>query len=85
MPFFIRTGKRLPVTQTELRLVFKHAPRLGFVALERRPEPNQLAIKLDPSTGVRMMLDARRADAALAAPILFDVEFAESGGEGATP
>ena len=29
-PFFIRTGKRLAATQTELRLVFKHAPKLGF-------------------------------------------------------
>ena len=85
VPFFIRTGKRLPVTQTELRLVFKHAPRLGFAVLERRPEPNQLVIKLDPSTGVRMILDAHRADADRAAPILFDVEFAEMGGEGATP
>ena len=26
VPFFIRTGKRLPITQTELRLVFKHPP-----------------------------------------------------------
>jgi glucose-6-phosphate 1-dehydrogenase len=85
VPFFIRTGKRLPVTQTELRLVFKHAPQLGFAALERRPEPNQLVIKLDPSTGVRMVLDARRADLPRAAPILFDVELAEMGGEGATP
>jgi glucose-6-phosphate 1-dehydrogenase len=85
VPFFIRTGKRLPVTQTELRLVFKHAPQLGFAGLQRRPEPNQLVIRLDPSTGVRMVLDARRADAARAAPILFDVEFAEMGGEGATP
>ncbi len=64
VPFFIRTGKRLPVTQTEVRLVFKHPPRLGFAVLERRPEPNQLVIKLDPSTGVRMVLDARRAEAA---------------------
>ena len=63
VPFFIRTGKRLPVTQTELRLIFKHAPQLGFAGLQRRPEPNQLVIKLDPSTGVRMVLDARRADA----------------------
>ena len=41
VPFFIRTGKRLPVTQTELRLVFKHPPRLGFPAFERddRAEP----------------------------------------------
>ena len=30
VPFFIRTGKHLPTTQTELRLVFKHPPRLGF-------------------------------------------------------
>ena len=28
VPFFIRAGKCLPVTQTELRLVFKHPPRL---------------------------------------------------------
>ena len=85
VPFFLRTGKRLPATQTEIRLVFKHAPQLGFAALERRPEPNQLVIKLDPSTGIRMVLDARRSDAALAAPIPFDVEFAQMGGEGATP
>jgi glucose-6-phosphate 1-dehydrogenase len=85
VPFVIPTGKRLPVTQTELRLVFKHAPRLGFAALERRPEPNQLVIKLDPSTGLRIVLDARRADATRAAPILFDVELSEMGGEGATP
>jgi glucose-6-phosphate 1-dehydrogenase len=85
VPFFIRTGKLLPVTQTELRLVFRHAPRLGFAVLERRPEPNQLVIKLDPTTGVRIVLDARRADADVAAPITFDVEFAEAGGEGATP
>jgi glucose-6-phosphate 1-dehydrogenase len=85
VPFFIRTGKCLPATQTELRLVFKHAPRLGFEVLERRPEPNQLVIKLDPSTGVRLMLDAHRADAARAAPVLFDVDFAAAGGEAATP
>jgi glucose-6-phosphate 1-dehydrogenase len=85
VPFFIRTGKRLPATQTELRLVFKYPPRLGFAVFERRPEPNQLVIRLDPSTGVRMVLDARRADASGAAPILFDVEFAQMGGEGATP
>jgi glucose-6-phosphate 1-dehydrogenase len=85
VPFFIRTGKALAATQTELRLVFKHAPRLGFAVLEQRPEPNQLVVKLDPSTGVRIVLDARRADARVAAPIPFDVELAEAGGEGATP
>jgi glucose-6-phosphate 1-dehydrogenase len=85
VPFFIRTGKRLPVTQTEVRLVFKHPPRLGFAALERRPEPNQLVVKLDPATGTRIVLDAHRADSRSAAPIVLDMEFAEMGGEGPTP
>src|SRR5262245_7645938 len=41
VPFFIRAGKRLPTTQTEVRLVFKHPPKLGFGALmTRSPEPN---------------------------------------------
>ena len=35
VPFLIRTGKRLPLRQTELRLVFKPSPRLGF-GLRRR-------------------------------------------------
>jgi glucose-6-phosphate 1-dehydrogenase len=85
VPFFIRAGKRLTATQTELRLVFKQPPKLGFAALDQRADPNQLVIKLDPSTGVRLVLDASRADVGVAAPIEFDVEFAEQGGEGPTP
>jgi glucose-6-phosphate 1-dehydrogenase len=85
VPFFIRAGKGLPVTQTEIRLVFKHPPELGFAVLARRDAPNQLVIRLDPGTGVQMILDARRADATKAAPIELDVTFAEMGGEGATP
>jgi glucose-6-phosphate 1-dehydrogenase len=86
VPFFIRTGKRLPVTQTEVRLVFKHPPRVAFVAMNgKRPEANQLVVKLDPSTGVRIVLDAYREDVGGSGPIEFDVEFAEMGGEGATP
>ena len=54
VPWFIRTGKDLPVTQTELRIVFRNPPRLGFMEHgRRRPEPNQLVVKLDPATGVQ--------------------------------
>jgi glucose-6-phosphate 1-dehydrogenase len=84
VPFFIRTGKCLPVTQTELRLVFKRPPRLGF-ARGRVSEANQVVVKLDPSTGVRVVLDAHRADVGGPAPITLDMEFAEEGGEGPTP
>ncbi len=84
VPFFIRTGKRMPATQTELRLVFKSPPRLGF-GLMKDAEANQLVVKMDPSTGIRLMIDARRADTAAVGRIELDMEFADEGGEGATP
>jgi glucose-6-phosphate 1-dehydrogenase len=84
VPFFIRTGKRLPVTQTELRLVFKRPPRLG-VAQGRIAEANQLVVKMDPTTGIRLIVDAHRADQGGPAPITLDMEFAAEGGEGPTP
>jgi glucose-6-phosphate 1-dehydrogenase len=86
VPFFIRTGKRLPVSQTELRLVFRHPPRLPFLPRSRRqPDPSQLVFRIDPATGIRMMLDAQRADQPGVSGIELDMEFAEEGGEGATP
>jgi glucose-6-phosphate 1-dehydrogenase len=86
VPFFIRTGKQLPMTQTELRLIFKHPPRLGFIKSSlRRPQPSQIVVKIDPTTGVRIVLDAQRADAEGPGAIELDMEFAQEGGEGATP
>ena len=85
VPFFIRTGKKLQATETELRLVFKHPPKLGFHVRGRHPEPNQLIVRLDPTTGIRLIVDAHRADAAGASAISLDMEFGAEGGEGPTP
>ena len=86
VPFFIRAGKCMATTQTELRLVFKRPPRLGFgFTGDRAPKPDQLVIRLDPSTGVRITADARRADADGPEHVNLDVRFAEEGGEGPTP
>jgi glucose-6-phosphate 1-dehydrogenase len=85
VPFYIRAGKRLPVTQTEVRLVFKNPPRLGFGLRGPSSQPDQLVIRLDPSTGIRFELDARRSRSEEAGPIHLDMQFADEGGEGATP
>ena len=85
VPFFIRTGKKLKALQTELRLVLKSPPRLGFKHGNKMPEPNQIVVKLDPTTGVRVTLDAHRGDEMGAGRIDLDAEFAEQGGEGPTP
>ena len=86
VPFFVRTGKCLPITQTELRLVFKDPPRLNFWPESHRPlEPDQFVVKLDPSTGVRLRVDAQRGDRKEPEGVHLDMEFAEEGGEAATP
>ena len=85
VPFFIRTGKRLPTTQTEVRVVFKRPPKLGFGFSEA--EPNQVVIKLDPTVGIRIVANAHRADTPGTAPgaVQLDMEFADQGGERPTP
>jgi glucose-6-phosphate 1-dehydrogenase len=86
VPFYIRTGKCLPVTQTEVRLVFKHPPRLGFAQLtEMRPHPDQIIIRLDPVSGIRLVLSAKSADAPRAESMNFDMEFPRTAAEEATP
>jgi glucose-6-phosphate 1-dehydrogenase len=88
VPFFIRTGKRLPVTQTELRIVFKEPPEIAFgFGLDRnnRPGRDQFVVKFDPGTGVRFLMEARRTDAQGPQPISLDMEFAAEGGEAPTP
>jgi glucose-6-phosphate 1-dehydrogenase len=87
VPWIIRTGKRLPTTQTEVRLVFHRPPRLGFLPSvgNRAPVQSQLVIKLDPITGIRLILDAHRADKGGPQEITLDMEFEQEGGEGPTP
>src|SRR3954466_4346883 len=86
VPFFIRTGKCLPITQTELRLVFRRPPPLLFHGdRSRTPEPCQLVVRLDPSTGIRMLVEAQRGGNQRAEQVTLDCDFSEQGGEGPTP
>jgi len=86
VPFYIRTGKRMPVTQTELRLIFKRPPRLGLRRLDQRaPEPNQLVIRLDPSAGVRLKFETRQAWDADPQTSLLDLSLGREGTDAPTP
>ena len=86
VPVFIRAGKHLAATMTEVRLVFKHPPKLGFGQFQgRRAEPDQLVIRVNPNTAIQMTLDAHRADSVSPGPITMDMAFADEGGEDPTP
>jgi glucose-6-phosphate 1-dehydrogenase len=89
VPFFLRTGKHLPVKATELRVIFERPPHLAFgfgIGFDKsHPEANQLVVRIEPDTGVRLRLEAKRAREADPEPITMDMEFALEGGEGPTP
>ena len=86
VPVFIRAGKHLSATTTEVRLVFKHPPRLGFGQFQgRQAEPDQLVIRVNPDTALQVVVDAHRADRSSPGPITLDMSFDDEGGEGPTP
>ncbi len=86
VPFFLRTGKHLPVTQTELRLIFRRPPKLPFISgRHRAPVPNQVVFRIDPQTGIKIALDAHRADRPAPGEIEFPMSFATQGGEDPMP
>ena len=52
VPFYLRTGKRLPRKITQVAVIFRPAPILVFRSLDPGSlEPNQLVITLQPSEG----------------------------------
>jgi glucose-6-phosphate 1-dehydrogenase len=76
VPIFIRTGKRMPVTQTELRLIFHTAPKLGLnLPGFHMPNPSELVVRLDPSIGIRMSVAAHRGYTQGPTMADLDVEF----------
>jgi glucose-6-phosphate 1-dehydrogenase len=85
VPVAIRTGKHLAVTETEVRLRFRAEASPAFLGTAPALPVNELVVRLDPSAGVCLVVDAHRADADGPAPIQLDMTFATEGGDGPTP
>ncbi|MGI8867575.1 MAG: glucose-6-phosphate dehydrogenase [Mycobacteriales bacterium] len=60
VPFYLRTGKRLPRRVTEIALVFRKAPHLPFAATDTEDlGNNQLVIRVQPDEGVTMKFGSK--------------------------
>ena len=79
VPFFLRAGKSLPLSQTEVRLVFRSPPSLGFSPSEESVDPNEIVLLIDPRAGARWVLHAKRSDGPGLRPIDLDVDFGTDG------
>ncbi len=59
VPFFLRTGKRLPERKTEIVIQFKSVPHSIFAASGATTVPNRLIIGIQPSENIRLELMAK--------------------------
>ncbi len=85
MPIFIRAGKALPATATELRFVFRHPPRIPYLEDRAQGLPNQLILRLDPEPGLRMSFLSRDAQARGIRTVEMDLPFQEELGRSPEP
>jgi glucose-6-phosphate 1-dehydrogenase len=60
VPFYLRTGKRLPRRVTEIALVFKQAPHLPFEDTDTEElGTNQLVVRVQPDEGVTLKFGSK--------------------------
>ncbi|HEV2452579.1 MAG TPA: glucose-6-phosphate dehydrogenase [Streptosporangiaceae bacterium] len=60
VPFFLRTGKRLPRRMTEIALIFQRAPHLPFAATDTEElGQNALVIRVQPDEGITVRFGSK--------------------------
>ena len=60
VPFYLRTGKRLPDRQSEIAIQFKSVPHSIFAERGGQLQPNTLLIRLQPEEYVRLLVMAKQ-------------------------
>ncbi|MGZ4818973.1 MAG: glucose-6-phosphate dehydrogenase [Terriglobales bacterium] len=61
VPFYVRTGKRLPRQLTEVRVHFKRTPQALFSRTpDEQIEPNMVAISIQPDEGIVLQFGAKK-------------------------
>ena len=59
VPFYLRTGKRLPKRATEIAVVFRDVPHALFRGSRSEPEPDLLALRIQPDEGILLRFGAK--------------------------
>ncbi len=59
VPFYVRTGKRLPKRATEIAIGFREVPHRLFGDVAATPEPNLLAMRIQPDEGILLRFEAK--------------------------
>jgi glucose-6-phosphate 1-dehydrogenase len=77
VPFFLRAGKAMAERVTEVRLVFRHPPRLAFLGRASQTEANQVVLRIDPDPGLRLSLTSQGSGRRISQSVDLDLSFAK--------
>ncbi len=83
VPFYIRTGKRMPKRASEIAIQFKSVPPILFNANNDQPlEPNVLALSIQPNEGLSLRIATKLPGAKLKIfPVKMDFRYGSTFGE----
>ncbi len=65
VPFYLRTGKRLPKKVTEIAIQFREVPLLIFQSAAQQANPNVLVLRIQPNEGISLRFEAKMPGADL--------------------
>jgi glucose-6-phosphate 1-dehydrogenase len=59
VPFYLRTGKYLPMSASEVRVQFRPVPNVLFAARGKKLDPNAIALRLQPNEGIYLRFNGK--------------------------
>ncbi|MDB9391964.1 glucose-6-phosphate dehydrogenase [Microcystis aeruginosa] len=59
VPFYLRTGKRLPKKVSEIAIQFRHVPLLIFQSAAQQTNANVLSLRIQPNEGIALRFEAK--------------------------
>jgi glucose-6-phosphate 1-dehydrogenase len=59
VPFYLRTGKRLPKKVSEISIQFREVPFLIFQSAAQQANPNVLTMRIQPNEGIALRFEAK--------------------------
>jgi glucose-6-phosphate 1-dehydrogenase len=82
VPFYLRSGKRLPKRVTEIAIQFNAAPLAIFNGDETTTAPNLLILRIQPEEGISLKFLSKRPGAGMKLrPVSMDFNYGSSFGE----
>jgi glucose-6-phosphate 1-dehydrogenase len=81
VPFYIRTGKKLPKRVTDIAIHFNEAPRVIFDG-QGQVQPNLLILRIQPEEGISLRFQSKQPGSGMhLRPVSMDFNYGSSFGE----